>query len=188
MIAYLKGKVVHKNKNTIILLTGTIGYEIHLTARHFDPLNLNEEVEFYIYTKVREDELSLFGFNSTAELDFFKALISVNGVGPKTALEILSADLEMVKAAIVQENSAYLSKLPGIGKKTAERIILELKNKISTDNQIKLSSDLDKNFEEVVSALGSLGYQRNEIVKVLKNTPDHLSSTEEMVTYFLQNI
>lgn len=188
MIAYLKGQIIYKNKNSIILLSNSIGYEVHLTGRLIDPLELNQEAEFYIYTKVREDELSLFGFASPAELDFFKSLISVNGVGPKTALEILSVDADLVKSAIIQENASYLSKIPGIGKKTAERIILELKNKISPELNKSLPNTIDQQFEEVISALSSLGYQRGEILKVLKDTPQTLSTTEEMVTYFLQNI
>lgn len=188
MIAYLKGQIIYKNKNSIILLSNSIGYEVHLTGRLIDPLEINQEAEFYIYTKVREDELSLFGFASPAELDFFKSLISVNGVGPKTALEILSVDADLVKSAIIQENASYLSKIPGIGKKTAERIILELKNKISPELNKSLPNTIDQQFEEVISALSSLGYQRGEILKVLKDTPQTLSTTEEMVTYFLQNI
>jgi Holliday junction DNA helicase RuvA len=188
MIAYLQGEILQKNKQSVILLTGQIGYEVFVSKPLLEQLEKGQKQEFFIYTKVREDEISLFGFGSTEEMDFFKDLISVNGIGPKIALEILSNNIDQTKNAILQENAAFLSKIPGIGKKTAERIIVELKNKVQPNTLSEPPNDLETRFEEVVEALGNLGYQRGEIFKVLKSIPENISSTEEIITFFLKNV
>jgi Holliday junction DNA helicase RuvA len=188
MIGFLTGQVISKQKNTIILLAGSVGYEIYLSNSLLETAEIGSKKEYFIYTKVREDDLSLFGFAKASDLDFFRLLLGVNGVGPKTALEILNSDVNQVKNAILQENAAFLSKVPGIGKKTAERIILDLKGKVHPENYQELSNTLDQHLEEVIQALMGLGYQRGEIYNVLKNSPDQNSTTEEMVTYFLKHI
>ncbi len=188
MIGFLKGEIIGKHKQSVIVLCGQVGYETFLTGSHFDNVQVGQGVELFIYTKVREDEISLFGFANENDLEFFKLLISVNGVGPKTALEILSTDTNQIKNAIIQENAALLSKTPGIGKKTAERIIIELRNKVQPDSLIDLPDNLEQKFEEVISALSTLGYQRGEVLRVLKEAPATLASTEEIVTFFLKNV
>jgi len=188
MIGYLQGQVIAKHKNAITLLCGQVGYDVHLTTPVLESLENGQDKAFFIYTKVREDDLSLFGFEKQSELDFFKLVLSVNGVGPKTALEILSSDIEKVKNAIMQENAAFLSKVPGIGKKTAERIILDLKSKVQPESYQELALQQDQDLEEVIAALMGLGYQRNEVYRVLKASPTELTTTEEKVTFFLRNI
>lgn len=188
MIAYLKGKILGKAKQSLTLLCDSVGYEVFCPSLHLDQLKQGAQAAFYIYTRVREDELSLYGFPTLEELSFFKMLIGVNGVGPKTALEILNTDANKVKNAIAQENAAFLSKVPGIGKKTAERIIVDLKSKVVPDSFDELKSGLEEQFEEAISALSTLGYQRGEINRVLKTVPAHMSSTEEVITFFLKNV
>ena len=188
MIAYLQGEILKKNKQSIILLTGQIGYEVFVNKSILEKLSLKQNLELFIYTKVREDEISLFGFPNSEELDFFQDLISVNGIGPKIALEILTQNINQTKNAILQENISYLSQIPGIGKKTAERLILELKNKVQPSELTPLQNNLETQFDEVISALSTLGYQRGEIIRVLKNKPETIQSQEEIVTYFLQNV
>lgn len=125
------------------------------------------------------------------ELEFFKTLMNVNGIGPKLGLEILSHDPAKVKSAIIDKDIDVLSKIPGIGKKTAERIIVELKNKIDIADidltRIHATLD-DSKHDEAVEALLGLGYQRFEIIKILKKLPDNLKQTEEVITYFLRNV
>ncbi|MCC6643716.1 Holliday junction branch migration protein RuvA [Candidatus Peregrinibacteria bacterium] len=188
MIAYLEGKIIHKDSNSAIVQTNGLGYQVFLPAALHEKVEIGSDQTFFIYTKVREDELSLFGFANSEELNFFKQLISVNGVGPKTALEILSSDSNAVKNAIVQENTAFLSKIPGIGKKSAERIIVELKNKVQPSSHQEISSKLEQQLEEVTAALIGLGYQRGEIYHVLKAAPAEMTQTEDLITFFLKNI
>jgi holliday junction DNA helicase RuvA len=188
MIAYLKGKIIQKNKQSLVIANDFIGYETHVSKPLHEKAKIGSTLELSIYTKVREDEISLYGFAEAEELEFFRDLISVNGIGPKIALEILSSNIEQIKTAIIQENAAFLSKIPGIGKKTAERLIVELKNKVTPKDLASLPPDLDSQFEEVISALNSLGYQRGEIYKVLKTVPADIKTTEEIITYFLRHI
>jgi len=190
MIAYLQGQILKKLDKNIIVQTGQIGYLIQVSTLVLDQMKEKEEVELFIYTKVREDDISLYGFKKMSELEFFKAVLSVNGIGPKSALEILSFDIEKTKAAILQDNLAYLSKIPGIGKKTAERIVLDLKSKIIPEdlNSLGESNNIEKDFENAIGALTNLGYQRFEVMKVLKNLPKEIKESEDIVTYFLQNV
>lgn len=193
MIGYLNGKILKKNKQTVILDTGSVGYVVHITAPCFEKVSEKETLELFIHTKVREDDISLFGFQTTAELEFFQLLLSVNGIGPKLALEILSQNPEKVKTAILTSDLAYLTKIPGIGKKTAERILVELKSKITVAD-LDLSRthgalELEKTVsDDAVNALTGLGYQRYEIIRVLKEMPDEVNKVEEIVTYFLRNV
>jgi holliday junction DNA helicase RuvA len=188
MIGYLKGEVINISKQNITLLCGQVGYEIFCTSNFSENLEKNSQLELFIFTRVREDDISLYGFAKQEEIQFFKLLISVNGVGPKTALEIMGAEINQIKNAILQENAVFLSKTPGIGKKTAERIIVDLKNSVIPDSYLELDKKLDQQLEEVAVALKKLGYQKGEIHKVLTDLPEKTKSTEEIVTFFLQNV
>ncbi len=191
MIAYLKGLIINKNQQSIILSTGAIGYEVFLPKNKLEKIAENSHKEFFIYTKVREDEISLYGFESLIELNFFKLLLEVNGVGPKMAMEILSHDLNQTQTAILQKNSSFLSKIPGIGKKTAERIILELQNKvIPTEIAILQNTETaaTEQMEEATLALINLGYNRYQINRIFqKLTDSEQLSTEDLITHFLRH-
>jgi len=188
MIAYLIGKIKDINNNSLTLLIGGVGYLIFVPKNTLENIELNQEYEFFIYTKVREDEISLFGFQTKEESNFFYDLISVNGIGPKSALEILNSPIDQVKTAILQENPKYLSQVPGIGKKTAERIIVELKNKVQPKQIEKISNTDEILINEAISALTNLGYQRYEINRVLKTLPTKVTAAEEIITFFLKNV
>jgi Holliday junction DNA helicase RuvA len=191
MIAYLSGKIRKRLEKGIILDTGNVGYLVHLPAPLLEKSAEKSDAEFYIYTKVREDDISLYGFETVGELDFFKTLLNVNGIGPKLGLEILSQNPEKVKAALMSGDLLFLTKIPGIGKKTAERIVVELKGKISWED-ISLSrahGSLEQPFgEEAVQALTGLGYQKFEINRILKDMPSVISKAEDVITYFLKNV
>lgn len=188
MIGFLQGQIIAKHKSTITLLCGQVGYEIHLNSELLLSQENGQEKAFFIHTKVSEDDIRLFGFEKQNDLEFFRLVLSVNGVGPKTALEILSQNTDQVKNAIMQENAAFLSKIPGIGKKTAERIILDLKGKVQPESYQELSDGIDQSLEEVIAALMGLGYQRSEVYRIMRNLPAEIISTEEKVTFFLRNI
>ena len=131
MIAYLKGKILERNENLIILEVNNVGYEINISLNTYLSLSNKNECELYTYLQVKEDGISLFGFSTKGEKELFTNLITVNGVGPKMAITILSgASIADIITSIVSEDSKMLSKFKGVGKKTAERIILELKEKL----------------------------------------------------------
>ena len=164
MIAHLRGKLLAKTPNRAILETGGIGYDVTITVPTFTELpQVGAEVSFHIHTYVREDVLALYGFSRPEEKDLFERLISVSGIGPKLAVTILSgmAADEMV-GAIRGNDVMRLTKIPGIGKKTAERMVLELRDKLPPLGAEAVTEipTLTAVQEDVMSALINLGYPR----------------------------
>ena len=192
MFAYIKGTYESRSLDYIVVETiNGIGYKIFMSENSMQSLgSLGDRVKVYTYLKVREDDMSIYGFSTAEELKMFELLISVSGVGTKSAIAILSnIEPSSLAAAVVSEDVTELKKLPGIGAKSAQRIILELKDKIKAldiegqDEQIVKVSKVanSKDFEELISALIFLGYSRKEVEKILPkigNTDDNL---EEMI-------
>ncbi|MEK7673002.1 MAG: Holliday junction branch migration protein RuvA [Patescibacteria group bacterium] len=192
MIAFLRGSVLQKTEKTIILDTGNLGYLVNLNATYMAQITIGQPIELFIHSHIREDMFDLYGFTTYEAMTFFKTMININGIGPKSAMEILNVPSEKIKAAILNEDDKYLCKIPGVGQKTAKRIILELKNKIEIETPEALSSDY-QGFEpnlnnEALEALIKLGYQRHHIAQTLRTIPAELVQTEEIITYFLKNI
>lgn len=189
MIAYISGKIIKKTDKGIIIDTGNIGYLVHLSKSIITDIIENEDIELFIHSHIREDAFDLYGFHTYEELGFFKQLISVNGVGPKVAMEILSAGTNQVKSAIINEDDKFLCKIPGIGGKTAKRIVLELKSKIDLDILDRPYQKINENIDdEAFEALTKLGYQSQQIRKVLNNLPAEIKDTEQIITHFLKNV
>lgn len=177
MIAILRGFLVYKSIDHIIIDVGGIGYRVFIPLSTYYSLPEDGEIKIYTHTHVREDALSLYGFLTREEKELFATLITISGVGPKLAVNILShipvADL---KHAIAGGDVARLSSLPGIGKKTAERLILELRDKLKSAEfdrpQEKTSSfglKTENLLNDVISAMVNLGYKENQARKVLEN-------------------
>ena len=163
MYSYIKGTVTEILTGAITVENNNIGYYINVS----NPYNykINEEVTIYLYTNVKEDEYSLFGFNSRDDLELFIRLINVKGLGPKLALNMFgTCTANGIKDAIERENILYLTKIPKIGDKIARQIILDLKGKLTVkeDNNIK-------GFDELINVLENLGYKTSDIKKVLPN-------------------
>lgn len=175
MIAYLKGKLVIKSVDYIVIDVQGIGYKVYMSKTAIDKLEEEKEIKVYTYLKVREDDISLFGFNTLEELHMFELLISVGGIGAKSAIAILSNITPSKFAlAVITSDVNTLKKLQGIGPKTAQRIILELKDKIKTEeaienqeNTIKQEEQIQEDMEELIQALQVLGYRRYEINNIL---------------------
>ncbi len=175
MIAYLKGKLVIKSVDYIVIDVQGIGYKVYMAKTAIDKLEKEKEIKVYTYLKVREDDISLFGFNTLEELHMFELLISVGGIGAKSAIAILSNITPSKFAlAVITSDVNTLKKLQGIGPKTAQRIILELKDKIKTEetienqeNTIKQEEQIQEDMEELIQALQVLGYRRYEINNIL---------------------
>jgi len=162
MIAHLRGKLIAKHPNQAIVEAAGVGYDVTITVPTFSELpNTGGEVALHIHTHVREDAIALFGFLHLEEKQLFEKLLSVSGIGPKLAITILSgmAAAEMV-AAIKGNDVTKLTKIPGIGKKTAERMVLELRDKLKDFGLEPAAPPASPMEEDVLSALTNLGYQR----------------------------
>ena len=184
MIAFIKGKVHSFTLDWVILDSGNIGYKIYFA--HPERLKLNEEVLLYTYQYIREDEHSLFGFLNQIDFDLFTKLISVKGVGCKTANSIFaSSNTERLIQAIEVSDVDYLKKLPGIGAKTASQIILDLKGKLVSEH--KEDSRLSKSLLDTFDALRSLGYKQSELNPLIKQLENNLDqSTDTLLKLSLQ--
>jgi Holliday junction DNA helicase RuvA len=189
MISYLEGEVIFRGVNFIILKTGGVGFKVFvLPAANVS----GERICLYTHLAVREDALTLFGFQTYEELELFETLIGVSGVGPKAAMGILTiSDPNTIKLAIAKEDATILTRVSGIGKKTAERVILELKNKF-TLGEIK-AGELNRTQKEimdqqdVIEALTGLGYGQNEARKALEKIPRE-KSLEERIRLALKEL
>jgi Holliday junction DNA helicase RuvA len=179
MIAHLRGKLLAKHPNQAIVETGGVGYDVTISVPTFSELTqIGTEVSLHIYTHVREDALALYGFGRPEEKQLFEKLITVSGIGPKLAMTILSGmPADDMVGAIRGNDLVRLTRIPGIGKKTAERMVLELRDKLPPQgaDAVKAIPSLTAVEEDVLSALTNLGYQRAAAEKtvstVAKNTP-----------------
>lgn len=176
MIAYIRGKLVHKGRTSVIVDCNGIGYRLHISLHTFEQLNTAEEgseIQLRTYFLVKEDAQTLFGFAEANEMHMFEHLIAVSGVGANTARAMLSALApEELRAAIIAENVAVLKAVKGIGPKSAKRIILELKDKLlrdgGTDEAVLAAGQAQHAMrEEALAALVTLGYQKSTVQKVL---------------------
>ena len=198
MIGFLRGILADKGDGYIIIDVNGVGYQVFVPANSTAYLNAEgEEVLVYTSMIVREDDVSLFGFSGKGELDAFRKLIGVSGVGPKAAISILSSfTLDQFKQAIVFEDSKSLQRANGIGKKTAERIVLELKDKFSSaapdgsylDAGAPEEGAAQGGRSEAISALVALGYSRGEATSALASIAEKDLTTEEYIKRALKNL
>ena len=181
MIGSIRGKIILKTEKFLIVETGGVGYKINISPDTLSKTQkINDEVFLFIHTHVREDILDLYGFLNREELEFFEMLINVSGIGPKGALAILGiASIATLEKAIGTGDISYLTKISGIGKKTAEKIIIELRDKIADENKNKQSGASLRDELDALEALKSLGYSQNEARDALKKvTPDANTNTK----------
>ncbi len=190
MYAYIKGSIEMKLSDSIVIETGGIGYKIYMAKNAIEKVgNIGDIVKIHTHYYVREDNISLYGFITSEELRMFELLIQTSGIGAKSALTIL-ANIEpyAFALAIITNNDEKLIKIPGIGKKTAARMILELKDKMKIEleeqkleGEVEENTDEDENVSEAISALQVLGYNRKEIEKVFKKLDTKNMSIEDMI-------
>jgi Holliday junction DNA helicase RuvA len=183
LIGFLSGTVLATRKRTLILDTGGVGYEVFVNKKLLGK-KLGSNLKLWIHTHQTSDAISLFGFEQEKTLEFFELLMSVNGVGPKTALEILEIPFEVTENIIVSGDTKALSRTPGIGAKTAARIVLELKPKL-TGSAPEAPADFDFN-EDALEALTQLGYKSSDVKKALSKLPPGFTKPEEIVKWFLR--
>ena len=192
MYAYFKGKLAYVGEDSIILDVHDIGYRIILSPASIAYLpQLGEEVQLYTYTSVREDAIWLYGFLSHADLEIFKKCITVSGIGPKGGMAILSVmDADALRFAIISGDAKAIAKAPGIGQKTAQRLILELKDKISVEETlvgrelhgVRMTANVhDDHCKEAVEALVALGYSATDAMKAVNAVPNAAELDVEVV-------
>ena len=189
MIAYVKGKLDTKTNTFVVIDVQGIGYKIFMSAKSIESLGeIGQEVKVYTHYYVREDNISLYGFSSNEELRMFELLISVSGVGAKSAIAMLSEITPSSFAlAVITDDISKLVKIPGVGKKTAARIILELKDKLKTETAIEQTEEMNVQIEkendsnEAIAALQVLGYTRKEIEKVFEKIDIKNLELEEII-------
>ena len=197
MIGFLRGQVAALKADYCLLDVNGVGYRVFVAGSTRNKLRLKEEAQLFTYMNVYQDGITLYGFASEEEYDIFQLLIGVSGIGPKVALGILSAiTVESLCKAIQNKQATVLTKLPGIGKKSAERLILELKDKVAfaaaDDVEEILTLDLegptgDDMMSEAQAALVALGYSQAEIAPVLK-TATKCKTTEEVIKLALKQL
>jgi Holliday junction DNA helicase RuvA len=177
MIGSIRGVVIKKGDRFVLVETAGVGYKIWTSQDNLLKAENGQEVLFFTHTHVREDALDLYGFLNNEELDFFELLINISGIGPKGALTILSvANIETLQKAISTGDVPYLTKISGIGKKTAEKMVIELRDKIgAVDKNETLRDELD-----ALLALQALGYSQNEARDALKNLTAGLDTNQKI--------
>jgi len=187
MIRRLSGRIISHDENEIVLDVGGVGYVVAISPHTTIKLDGAEEISLWTYLAVRENALDLYGFISRDELDFFELLLSVSGIGPKSALGILNiASLSELRRAIHENNPSYLTKVSGVGKKSAEKIVLELKDKIGEagdSHDEVLTGDMD-----AIEALQALGYPTHTARDILRGIPREITQTSERVRAALKKL
>ncbi len=176
MIAHLRGKILNLDIDTAILDVQGVGYEVNCSATTLADLSLQKEASVFVFTHVREDAIQLYGFSTVSEKELFLSLNKVNGIGPKMAQKILSGtSVENLVSMVESEDVHGLSKLPKVGKKTAEQMILSLKGKLVFD---KPGVEVLGTRKDIVSALVNLGFKVNDVEKVAIGMPKDISLEE----------
>lgn len=185
MIAHVFGKVAEKFNGSLVIDVHGVGYEVSVATNDFDAVVLDQEVKFYTYHHVREQSEELFGFSSLAAKKLFEMLITVQGVGPKAALAILSlGDAEQVRNAIANADSGFVQKATGVGKKTAERVVVDLSDKVGLPThygrtEAPLQTELNTS-DEALEALMALGYTLADATKALENVDVNLPTSQRV--------
>lgn len=194
MISFLNGKILNKGQSYVIIRVGDIGYKVFINPVFYADLDIGQEIEVYTHQHVREDALDLFGFRSLEELELFELLLSVSGVGPKSALGVLAiAGAEDIKESIAGGDSTLLTKVSGIGKRTAERVVLELREKIlktrlrqgyggqATDSGGMVVGD-------EIDALMALGYSMSQARDALRQVDASVKDSGERIKQALKKL
>ena len=183
MISKLTGSIAHIDLKYLILDVNGVGYKVAVTGDTLSKLNIGEKNKtLWTYLAVRENALDLYGFMTMSEIDFFELLITISGIGPKTALGIMNAaSVDTLQMAVQTGDSSHLTKINGIGKKVAEKIIMELKDKVEVIAHTPESKSAMKNDSDALEALKSLGYSQNEARDALKEVAKTVEKTSDKI-------
>jgi len=187
MIGSLKGKVEFFDRPYIILDVSGVGYRVLVPNEISSKAKIGDPIKLFTYTYVREDALELFGFSSLEDLKLFEQLITVSGIGPKTALSIFSfGSRESIIGAVIKADVDFFTAVPRLGRKNAQKIIIELKSKLGSLEELDLSKEGDGQTKEVLGVLKSFGFSSNEAREALKNIDKKVESVEEKIRLTLK--
>jgi Holliday junction DNA helicase RuvA len=191
MIGYLSGKLLSAKPTKIILDVNGVGYLVNISITTFEKISDKKDVALFIYTNVREDAITLFGFFSENEKEMFELLISVNGIGPKLAQSILSGiQVDELRQAIHSSDISRIVAIPGIGRKTAERLVVELRGKVDSLSEVETGSISSNIRSEAISALTTLGYNLKTAEKITRDllTADSNITIEDLIRKALSQL
>lgn len=187
MIGSLRGTIIHKSREKIEIDINGIGYETYLGSRDLNKVKNGEDVEVFTYHHISEDKNQLFGFINRSDKKIFEMLISVSGIGPKSAIGITSIGTsEQIIKAISEADVEYFKQVKGIGKKSAQRIIVDLKSEVGGVKDLDFKEEAEH--EIVYEALQNLGFHRSEIRKALADLPENIKSDDERIKYTLKEL
>lgn len=189
MISSLRGPIIETGNRFVVIDVNNIGYKVYVTDNTLHTLKIGNEITLRTYLVVREDALDLYGFTSQKEKSFFELLINISGIGPKSALNVLSlVSIETLASSIRSGSVAHLVKVSGIGRKTAEKILLELKDKLGgIENDGGISSDMSSDMD-AIEALRALGYNADEAREALKKIDPEITDTGKKVKAALKSL
>ncbi len=189
MISFIQGKIINKKENSVTVLTaGWVGYDISMQVSKLASVQVGDEIGIHTYLRVSDNAMDLFGFETLEEKDFFELLISVNGVGPKSALNILGlGSLDDIQKAISNSDAEYLTRVSGIGKRTAERLVVELKSKVESQKS-KVSETVGGVMGDAIDGLVALGYSKEEARMVVRDLDADGKTGEQLLREALKGV
>lgn len=191
MIGALRGEIIHKNEGNLLIDVGGVGYLVMAPTTLLDILEVGAKTQLFTHLHVREQELALFGFPNQEELELFRTLLKVQGIGPKVALAILShIPAETLRQAVAREEAALLARVPGIGPKKAKQIVFQLKDKVGLQDIFMTATPISDTDSEVIAALTTLGYSIVEAQAALQQLPQEAKNgtTEDKVRLALSSL
>lgn len=188
MIGALRGVVELPVTNPLLLMIAGVGYRVAVPERALKDIHRDEPVTLYTHTYVREDALNLYGFFTKEELSLFELLLSVSGIGPKTSLAIVDRGVAAVRSAIATADVSFFTTIPRLGKKNAQKIIIELKTKLGSIEELDLSVDEQGETKDLLEALESMGFAKSEALRALKQIKSPNATMEEKIRFALRHL
>jgi holliday junction DNA helicase RuvA len=186
MIGALKGTPIQSAEATTVIMVGGVGYEVAVTPTVRSGLYQKESVFLFVHTVVKQDSLDLYGFISKNELSMFKLLLGVSGVGPKTALTIVDFGVTGITNAIAGADVAFFTQIPKVGKKMAQKIIIELKSKVGSIEDLNLADGDAGETNDLIHTLVNMGYSQREAREMIRTIPSKITALEEKIVYVLK--
>lgn len=187
MIGFLSGTIHSKSSEQIILLTNGVGYLVTIPPDYLSQLKQSQQAELFIYTHVREDIFDLYGFFTQAELELFKLVLTVSGIGPKTALLVTEKGVGKVEEAIRGASTDFFTTVPRLGHKNAQKIIIELKNKLGGLKELDLTEESEES-TQAMEALHNMGYTKQEALQAIQAVPSFQKTLEQKISYALRQL